>query len=307
MSISEIESILQSLRLRHPELDAKMLETLLLAGGWEASIMRDTMALYKTGKSSVPVLQSSQNIPSLKTEEIVKTIPVETKEHTQENESLVVSIVPEHSQVTEEIISPSAEKNTVTDTVPPLIASSSPSDFVYVTSDGHEENVLEVFPEDSEGVLEEENSEQSPLKITHSETENQPIAEIKQVSDEVIPVTTGKIKEEIAYQEPESLIVPSPVASRVIEMELPENLPLKPFESTPHVWPFSRYKDVFYGEVMPPASSEESHLKEKHLTEHFNVERTALDKKDESLVFLAGSMLVVIIVILGYMYSNGRL
>jgi len=32
-----------------------------------------------------------------------------------------------------------------------------------------------------------------------------------------------------------------------------------------------------------------------------------MTKGDESLVFLAGVMLFVIILILGYMYSNGRL
>ncbi len=37
------------------------------------------------------------------------------------------------------------------------------------------------------------------------------------------------------------------------------------------------------------------------------LEKIPLTKGDESLVFLAGVMLLVIILILGYMYSNGRL
>ena len=37
------------------------------------------------------------------------------------------------------------------------------------------------------------------------------------------------------------------------------------------------------------------------------VEKVPMTKGDESLVFLAGVMLLVIILILGYMYSNGRL
>jgi hypothetical protein len=41
--------------------------------------------------------------------------------------------------------------------------------------------------------------------------------------------------------------------------------------------------------------------------EEIVIELTPLNKSDESLVFLAGVMLFLIILILGYMYSNGRL
>jgi hypothetical protein len=50
-------------------------------------------------------------------------------------------------------------------------------------------------------------------------------------------------------------------------------------------------------------------LVQKNLKEvdDISLEKTPLTKEDESLVFLAGVMLLVIILILGYMYSNGRL
>jgi cytochrome c-type biogenesis protein CcmH/NrfG len=93
---------------------------------------------------------------------------------------------------------------------------------------------------------------------------------------------------------------------------IPDNLPLLPFESSPHVWSFSKYKDTFHGEVMPHSVEELSQKKPtgqapSHEGDEISLEKTPMTKSDESLVFLAGVMLLVIILILGYMYSNGRL
>ena len=41
--------------------------------------------------------------------------------------------------------------------------------------------------------------------------------------------------------------------------------------------------------------------------EQITLEKSPMTRGDESLVFLAGAMLLAIILILGYMYSNGRL
>ena len=112
------------------------------------------------------------------------------------------------------------------------------------------------------------------------------------------------------------------------EVVIPGNLPLLPFESSPHVWSFSRYKDVFHGEVMPTTekqislntansseaiqfSQEVLHSQSKPTAtpseeDEVLFEKTPLTKGDESLVFLAGAMLLAIILILGYMSSNGR-
>jgi hypothetical protein len=107
--------------------------------------------------------------------------------------------------------------------------------------------------------------------------------------------------------------------SRDIDKEalLPPNLPLVPFESSPHVWSFSEYKDTYHKDL--PVSNQESSVensKEVHVQkvdqkveedEEILLEKTPMTKGDESLVFLASMMLFVIILILGYMYSNGRL
>lgn len=48
------------------------------------------------------------------------------------------------------------------------------------------------------------------------------------------------------------------------EYELPHNLPLRPFETSEHIWPFSRYKDVFFGDSnVMPGEPEENSLEEK--------------------------------------------
>jgi hypothetical protein len=129
----------------------------------------------------------------------------------------------------------------------------------------------------------------------------------------VTPIIVEKIPVVEHAEEPQSLIVPSvrPMFPKE-EVEPPENLPLRPFETTPHVWSFAQYKDIFHGDVMP---QKEVKVVEKPpivvpvfvpvAAPHTN--SIPLDKKDESLVALASVCLLVILLLLGYMYSNGRI
>ena len=119
----------------------------------------------------------------------------------------------------------------------------------------------------------------------------------------------------------ESLVVPvsnvEEVANPVArpghdDQDLPHNLPLKPFESTPHVWPFAKYKSFFYGDV-PAPQQEPPHVEEAvastgpvHRT-HITLEPTPLSKDEHRLVVLAVCTFLAIVLFLGYMYSNGRL
>lgn len=141
---------------------------------------------------------------------------------------------------------------------------------------------------------------------------------------------------------PESIIVSDP---RIIPKrdELPHNLPLRPFETSEHIWPFSRYRDVFYGEGEQPvtavqrpeaipgsppvvpapvpeqrafvqpepvmtarAPAEEVKLPPPQVVQ-VHVVKAPLSKGDEKLVIMASVMLVIILLLLGYMYGNGRL
>jgi hypothetical protein len=138
------------------------------------------------------------------------------------------------------------------------------------------------------------------------------------------------VKTKPQQKEPESLIVHDEVPVKRNGdkgPEIPDNLPLLPFESSPHVWSFSKYKDMFHKDapykeeikvitVMPkeekdkeitPKKTPPKIVVEEEHDEEVVIVKTPLSKGDESLVFLAGMMLFVIILILGYMYSNGRL
>lgn len=145
--------------------------------------------------------------------------------------------------------------------------------------------------------------------------------------------------------EPQSLVVEVSTEIKNKEgkkVELPHNLPLRPFETSEHIWPFSRYKDVFYGDI------DVHHEVESSTQEHEKVNmdtkpQAAVDSKpqtekapqiitqiaekkvdvsthspspeikevikvkDDKAVVMASAMLLAILLLLGYMYSNGRL
>lgn len=130
----------------------------------------------------------------------------------------------------------------------------------------------------------------------------------------VTPVVVEKIAVVQHTEEPQSLIIPPPRAvSPKEEVEPPHNLPLRPFETAPHVWSFARYKNVFHGDVMPQKEAEVIIENKPVVVPVFvpvatpQVATIPLDKKDESLVVLASVCLLVILLLLGYMYSNGRI
>ncbi len=232
MNINEIESTLQSLITRHPNLNEAMLTTLLASGGWDDKMIHDAILLFR---SSAGKIQQTNSAPE-------SFLPIE------------------------------------------------------------EENILPASTDEEHQLLEHnpdiESEEKSVPRDVSSEA---------RTPRSVLAKWGSGGKQEA---EPQSLITSTVTISQtknVEESEPPHNLPLRPFETTEHIWPFSRYKDVFYGEVMPEIKDDEKELVENHKTEHIYIERTALTYKDEELIFLAGIMLVVIVILLFYMYSNGRL
>lgn len=143
----------------------------------------------------------------------------------------------------------------------------------------------------------------------------------------------GEVK--VIPPEPQSLIekVPEPAVSK--KEELPHNLPLRPFETSDHIWPFARYRDVFYGDIEPRREVKEEMKMvqpqavappvevETEKVEMIQEEKAtiiippAVSEKpspsvpvtngDGKLVITACVMLVAVLLLLGYMYSNGRL
>jgi hypothetical protein len=121
-------------------------------------------------------------------------------------------------------------------------------------------------------------------------------------------------------REEESLIqeVEHPTRVSSVSAEPPHDLPLLPFDSSPHVWPFARYKEVFHGNVMPDANppvvavSPKEEIKVENVRPSIAVPqirtaRSVTSKKDDSLVAIACVSLFVVLLLLGYMYSLGRI
>ncbi len=152
--------------------------------------------------------------------------------------------------------------------------------------------------------------------------------------DVVLPVIEKKVEKlpdpVVTVEEKQSLVTEEKERNpRLLDVqdvirksnEPPHNLPLKPFEATPHTWQFDRYKSVFYGDIEEETVEEkkETHVEAKPQTidEEKKAESSAhhvvhiapapLTRDDEKLVMLASVMLVAILLLLGYMYSNGRL
>ena len=142
-------------------------------------------------------------------------------------------------------------------------------------------------------------------------SKNNPSSLLMSVAPDISNTITAEKESLIIHHEEKNVVAKK-------DTELPHNLPLLPFESSSHVWSFSNYKNTFHADTVlekenniPPIVLKEK--KPDYLPyrveddEEINVEKIPLTKGDESLVFLAGVMLLVIILILGYMYSNGRL
>lgn len=268
MTISEIENVLADLKVRHPNLDKELLTTILLASGWESKAITDALLLFSQSPKTKAVVP--QNIPPKPSEEIT-----------------------------------------------------------YYKPDGEEEGDLVVPIEDVKEIKKEE----VVTPVVVPPTREDVAVVIQAVEPSLVPDAANDLP---------SLIQQPSEDKRSKENALPEDLPLIPFESSRHVWSFSKYKDTFHGEVMPenvtevlgkkeqvPQVSPESislKTEEKPLKiidtyhpqtqkeevtpvdhEEVLLEKEPLTKGDESLVFLAGVMLLGIILILGYMYSNGRL
>lgn len=315
MTLSEIETILKELSIRHTDLDEELLHTLLTSAGWENTTLKEALVLYKSNPPKKVGITNS----------VVVDVP-----------RVPQGIVAENA-ITEQL----------------------PADITFYQPDGTEEGILPVLHDVPPGPKKEEPIARAPQEIQQKiplestpqpvkqepkvlvdqpqveETGNPPVVLQEKVEDIKVE-QKEEVKEEIktaikpeVKEEPESLIVYTDQSLRIREKketEIPENLPLLPFESSSHVWAFSKYKDVFHGDVMPQQNEAQDTVvitqnikaetskripfipsKVVAVEEDILVEKVPMTKGDESLVFLAGVMLLAIILILGYMYSNGRL
>lgn len=325
MTLSEIETTLGELAARHPDLNEKMLNTLLLSAGWEERKLKEALMLFKqntfTQKGSLPETKTATPTltqPSIFVPPLIADIAAPEKNSSSATEAVVLSpeVVQEEAVIT------------------------------FYHPDGSEEgdlnNVAEIpLPVVETKVVTEKFTQISEMPAGHDDEHKEEVTiltpgqdvvrdiqdyEHTLVDDFTGPRETSSAEVVVAStaQASQLSVTPSVSVQRLQqkEQEIPANLPLLPFESSPHVWSFSRYKDVFHGEVMAdPVTVHSTETKTETALvqpvaetevplvplEEVIVEKVPMDKQDESLVVLAAFMLLVIILILGYMYSNGRL
>jgi hypothetical protein len=177
-------------------------------------------------------------------------------------------------------------------------------EIVYFTQDGHlmEEETPVVLPE----------AVSTNKEISSSLVKQAQRVTVDEKMGDTIASSTDSQQSTVPHSnDPQSLIVhDEPRIVQQHDSAIPENLPMRPFESSPHVVPFSKYKEAFYKEETASVQSEKG--EEKSITAQSQegegeFKKAPLSKGDESIAILAGVMLLVIMLLLGYMYGNGRL
>lgn len=113
---------------------------------------------------------------------------------------------------------------------------------------------------------------------------------------------------------------PIPAEEKKKEESIPADLPLKPFDSSPQVLTFAKYKDVFHGEAIPAPIDAGASQDVFHKSELMHIPKMGVIPKiyvldptepltgtDISLAFIVTLLLLTILLLMGYMYTNGRL
>ena len=376
MTLSEIETTVQELATRHGNLTEEMLTTLLLSAGWEDKNIKDAVMLFKHNNPSIAVVdRNSKDIPE--PSQIKSQSLTEGKQSADKQAQLVTHSLAQDTSLLDKKESKEKEIDTLLSPDGDIVAPV------------HNEN-NEVSPQAQSQAKE---VVESPVVLVESQllhASNEVTAKDVSFASVDVSIPSSTIAHEVSETHNEDVVRESlvvhtePLRARTstAQAKLPDNLPLLPFESSPHVWSFSKYKDVFHpdethplpfeiaghslpemhrsselfnGEKatsvvaeklpvevisqhsfessapsdvlpLPESVTGESLPEEVVLPQEFSLpvdetppalppiaddevtfEKIPLTKGDESLVFLAGVMLLVIILILGYMYSNGRL
>jgi hypothetical protein len=331
MTLSEIETILGELAARHQNLDEELLDTLLLSAGWEEKSIKEALVLFKNPQSRKKIFATKVFSPApiiittvVEQEVTTAVIPLEKKEEsttfyqtdgTEEGKLNTYQDIPKVKQEQPPLVPQKIDIVETKDTI-------QGTDILPASSITLPETREEPKKDADAGLLIIKKEEYTEPGVTDKET--------------LIPLTDIQTTKSALFLEDEeqSLIVQDEIpVKRDFEkhVEIPNNLPLLPYESSPHIWSFSHYKNVFHKDielkeeikVITVMPKEEAHLPVQSVKktiyvkpnlevikveeEEISSKKVPMTKGDESLVFLAGVMLLVIILILGYMYSNGRL
>ena len=339
MTLSEIENTLAELVSRHPNLDIGLLQTLLLSAGWEDKNIQEALVLFR--KKGTGGLSRTQEVHEEGLQKAIQTPPPQiVSEKLQEEITFYQPDGREEGQLHSFADLPTTKENNVEQNVKkaePL--QETPPPLLGVDTKGGTEGSLPQkidldlsldekkhdIQEEQVRVFVDEEAKEKPLETRF---ENVDLINVTTLEEIAAQSKEEKDMGEVRLEEPQSLIkheefLPKTSSQKVVA--IPEDLPLLPFESSPHNWSFSHYKDVFHGGGVENSNhTDNPEIIKKEIVSirptsvqvmskvfkepiEVDLERVPMDKKDESLVFLAGTMLLVIILILGYMYSNGRL
>lgn len=322
MTLSEIETILQELSARHQNLNEELLTTLLVSAGWEEKTIKEAVVLFKQKEGSFkpkntgsPPQESAQkgSLPQVNTVTEAQLTPPQTPSEITFYQPDGTEEGKLHAFVDVPVVNNQVVRATPASVVPVVKES--------VSGDQPKPSDLLVRPVEVEQPL---LTEKKPENVIH------PVVEPTVLPAPVIPTKVNVVPQAPPMTEPQSLIEHEEAVQMKgpeKQVPLPGNLPLLPFESSPHVWSFSKYKDVFHSDapvheeikvitVMPEETSVKQVVQvpqkvtvypEITKDEGVIIESVPLRKDDKPLVFLATIMLFAIILILGYMYSNGRL
>lgn len=222
MNLTDIEKAVAQLSLSHQDLTKEFLRTLLEASGWEEKHIKEALIIFSARqamKTSMSSVVSSGNGGKV-TKEVNAGVNVSTTIETTETKQEVAPV--------------------------------KASDITFLRADGSEEGQLHVEEVAEKRVKEEGTVFVPPVTAPSYEmikTETTLDKESDEVSETVlVSEEDNKILEPITKDEPESLIVQKEnIEQNNSWKEIPDNLPLIPFESAPHVWSFGRYKNTFYG------------------------------------------------------------
>lgn len=294
MTIAEIESTIKILSVRHKNLDESLLVTLLVSGGWESKMIEDALFIYRSSykKNEIPDTIKSSDFSVKKTADISSSDLVyfddEGKEVSQIDPSFYEEVTVERP-VLEKVYGTEISKTPQDEG---LLSVSENTNFDSNQNIEHQNDVNNIFVPD----------------IADSKIEAIPEPNEKEISSLIVQ------KEENFFKRKES----AP----------PDNLPLKPFDSAPHIWPFSKYKEIFEKDVDRISHQEEvgqnNIIKEQEVvneipknealknepikSDHLQTleKEKKLEKEDLSLLFIVILTILVISLLIIYMYSNGR-
>ncbi len=307
MTIQEIETVLDELSSRHAPLSKDLLVTLLTASNWEEKNIKEAVAIFT---SQPKRLEGVRDAHTSKEEVSKEEAPLPLSKNEEQEE--IVFYHPDGSE--EKKLEPLPEASPVVREAQEVASSFDVA--TYALTDDQQK--ITKNTSSVEGGSEKEKKEDQ--SIQEQEIKNQE-------QKEVINSTSSQLGQKSV--EVQSLVVPKEDKKPTKqEVGIPDTLPLLPFESSEHVWDFSKYKKVFHGNEEKKPSAQESFVAEVSKDAIFHevaevevvegghqvieeedivAEKTPMNKGDESLVFLAVLMLLAIMLILGYMYSNGRL